>query len=84
MRPLTGVDKGGMAEALGRSSDPVKTLDRHDMVGVVLDVPDPGPVAADRNDFIVRVAIVAGPDEVADAEIRRTVVTKIEDAKGCS
>jgi hypothetical protein len=54
------------------------------MIAAILDVADPRPVAAHRDDLIMRIEIVAGPDQVADAEIRRTVVTEIEDAKGCS
>jgi hypothetical protein len=81
MRPLTGADKGGI-QTLSRSSDPAKALDRHDIVGVVLEVPDPGSVAADRDDFIVGVEIVAGPDEVAHAQFWRTSFREIDEAQG--
>ncbi len=55
----------------------VDPIERHDVVGSVLDIPHPGAVGVYRDDSVVRVPILTGADYVASPDWRPEVAGKI-------
>jgi hypothetical protein len=45
--------------------DPAAPVDRHDMIGAVLSVPDPGSILGHGDDVIVRVEVLTSANDVS-------------------
>src|SRR5215213_1446722 len=53
-----------------RPLNPGAARDLHDMVGSILCIAHPCPVAARRNDFVMRMQVLARSDEISDGDGR--------------